>query len=463
MTSTVVPETIPQLDREAVRSLRARLRGQVLQPGDAGYDTNRRIWNGMIDRYPALIARCTGATDVVAAVAFAREQGLPLSVKGGGHGVAGRAVCDGGLMIDCSPMQNVLVNPTRRTVRAGGGVTWGVFDRATQEHGLATTGGVIPSTGIAGLTLGGGIGFLMRHYGLSCDNLIGAKLVTAAGQMLEATPEENPDLLWCLRGGGGNFGVVTSFTYQLHPVGPTVLGGTIVYPLSQAAAVARQFREYTATAPDDITTYLNFGSSPEGDPVVVIVVCHSGSPQEGEATIRPLRTFGTPLADTVCPLPYLEMQSLFAEAHPPGRLNYWKSSMLAELSDAAIDLMIERFAARPTPSLRLNSEHLGGAVGRIDPAATAFGDRAAAYTLIVTGSWTDPAESDANIRWIRETWNALQPYAKPSVYVNYTDAGDEGRTEVAYGANYTRLAALKAKYDPENVFRYNQNILPMRG
>lgn len=458
----VTVDAHPAIDDAAVRALRARLRGKLLQPTDTGYDGARRIWNGMIDRYPALIAQCAGATDVVAAVGFAREHGLPLSVKGGGHGVAGKAVCDGGVMIDCAPMQNIQVNPERRTVRAGGGVTWGSFDQATQAQGLATTGGVIPSTGIAGLTLGGGVGFLMRHYGLSCDNLIGAKIVTANGEMFNATEAENPDLLWGLRGGGGNFGVVTTFTYRLHPVGPTVLGGTIVYPLSQARDVFRHFREYTSTAPDEVTTYLNFGHTPEGDPVVAFVVCYSGPPEKGEDVIRDLRRFGTPIADTVRSIPYLEMQTLFADAFPAGRLNYWKSSFVDGFSDAAIDILVECFAAAPSPTLAMNSEHLGGAVGRVDPDATAFADRTAGYTIIFTGCWTDPAETERNIRWIRETWEAFQPHARASVYVNYTDTGDEGRTQAVYGANYARLAALKAKYDPDNVFRPGQNILPAR-
>jgi FAD/FMN-containing dehydrogenase len=300
---------LPSLDDAAVRAFRAKLRGRLLRPADPGYDEARRVWNGMVDRYPALIARCAGAADVVAAVRFARAHDLAVSVKGGGHGVAGKAVCDGGLMIDCSPMRGIVVNPVRRTVRAGGGVTWGVFDRATQAHGLATTGGVIPSTGIAGLTLGGGIGFLMRHYGLSCDNLIGAKVVTADGEMLNADEAEHADLFWGLRGGGGNFGVVTSFTYRLHPVGPTVLGGAIAYPLADARAVARRYRAFTATAPDEVTTYLNFGSDPDGEPVVSLVVCYGGPPEGGEKVVAPLRAGGQSIADTVRWRPYLEMQS----------------------------------------------------------------------------------------------------------------------------------------------------------
>lgn len=451
---------IGPIDAGAIGAFRDSMRGEVLSPREHGYDAARTVWNAMIDRRPALIARCAGVADVIAAVGFAREQGLLVSVKGGGHSVAGMAVSEGGLMIDLSPMNGIEVDAARQTARAGGGTTWGAFDRETQAHGLATTGGIVPTTGIAGLTLGGGLGYLMRRFGLACDNLLSAEIVTADGDVLTASAEEHPDLFWGLRGGSGNFGVVTSLEYRLHPVGPAVLGGFIFHPFAQARELVRFYREFTATAPDELTTYLAFATSPDGDPVVAFIVCYSGDTEEGEAVLAPLRRFGSPLADTVAVLPYTEVQAFGAPLYPEGRLNYWKSSFLDDLDEGVIEALVEQFAAVPSPQSALAIEHLGGAVGRVAQDATAFGDRSAPYNLVTTGEWLSPAESEQNIQWVRNCWEAVRPYAKETVYVNYVDAGEDVRVKAAYGTNYDRLAALKARYDPTNFFRHNHNVRP---
>jgi FAD/FMN-containing dehydrogenase len=448
------------VDDVAIQAFQESMRGELLRPGDHGYDAARTVWNAMIDRRPALIARCAGAADVIAAVKFATEHELLVSVKGGGHGVAGTAVADGGLMIDLSPMNGIEVDVAGLTARAGGGATWGDLDRETQAHGLATTGGIVPTTGIAGLTLGGGLGYLMRRFGLACDNLLSADVVTADGALLTASADEHPDLFWGLRGGSGNFGIVTSLEFQLHAVGPTVLGGFVFHPFDQAQEVARFYREFTSTAPDELTTHLAFATSPDGHPVVAYLVCYSGPVETGEAVLAPLRSFGSPLADTVGPLPYTEVQTFGAPLYPEGRFNYWKSNFLPGLSDEAIQAVIEQFAAVPSPLSAVVVEHLGGAVARVDQDATAFGDRSATHSLIITGEWVDQAESEQNIQWVRNCWEAVRPYAKETVYVNYVDAGEDARFKAAYGANYERLAALKAKYDPTNFFRHNHNVQP---
>jgi FAD/FMN-containing dehydrogenase len=461
MTTSTRRSAFSALDEAAVQAFGATLRGTALLPGDGGYDDARHVWNAMIDKYPALIAQCTHASDVARAVRFAREQDLPLTVKGGGHGVAGKAVCDGGLMIDLSPMQGIAIDAERRVARVDGGVTWGALDAATQAAGLATTGGVVATTGVIGLTLGGGIGFLMRHVGLSCDNLLAADVVTADGDLLTASDSAHPDLFWGLRGGGGNFGVVTNMTFRLHEV-PAVLGGLIVHPLADAAAVLRFYRDFTAAAPDALGTNLSFAPGPDGQPAVAFSVCYSGPLAEGERVLQPLRTFGRPIADMVRVMSYREVQTLFLDAYPPGQLNYWKSSFLDRLDDEFLERVTERYTAAPSPQRHLHLEHLGGAVGRVAPEATAFSERSAGFTVIVVGAWGNPEETEGNVRWVREAWQELAPFARDSVYINYMAAGDDARTEAAYGANYARLAALKAKYDPTNVFRYNQNIQPAR-
>jgi UDP-N-acetylenolpyruvoylglucosamine reductase len=449
------------IDNAKVQAFKAKLRGQVLTPVDEEYDAARSIWNSLIDRRPALIARCADAGDVVASVQFARELGLDVAIRGGGHGVAGYAVCDGGLMIDLSPMQGLEIDPDRRIARVEAGLSWGTLDRETQKHGLATTGGIIPTTGIAGLTLGGGLGYLMRSCGLACDNVLSAEVVTADGQQIRASADENADLFWGLRGGGGNFGIVTRFEFQLHPVGPTVLGGLILHPIERAREATRVYREFNKTAPDELIVHISFATSPEGHPLVVFIVCYNGPIEEGEQVIKPLREFGPPLADMVAPIPYTEMQARAEPLFPYGRLHYWKSSFVRELSDEAIETAIAQFATVPSPLSGVTFEQLGGAMSRVGPNETAFGDRSAPYSLIITSQWEDRADSDQNIQWARDCWDAMQPFSKDEVYINYIDQGDEARVKDAFTASsYDRLVALKNTYDRTNFLHLNQNIAP---
>jgi FAD/FMN-containing dehydrogenase len=453
--------TMPSLDRTAVDGLRAALSGALLGPNDGDYEAARHVWNGMVDRRPALIARCASPADVQAALAFARPAGLAVAVRGGGHSAAGLGTCDGGVLIDLSPMNRVTVDPGSRTAVAGGGTTWGRYDAATQAHGLASTGGAISTTGIGGLTLGGGIGWLMRKHGLACDNLTGAEVVTADGQVVTASADENPDLLWALRGGGGNFGVVTSFTYRLHPVSQ-VLGGLLVHPAERAGELLRFYREQTSRASDELTTFAGLLHSPEGAPISALVTCHCGEPAQAEADMRPLREFGPPLADQVGPMPYTALQSMLDEGFPPGMQVYWTAHFLTGLSDAAIDTLVEHFGRITSPLSAILIEHLGGAVARVGADESAFAYRDAPYNLAVIARWTDPAESaERHVAWARGVREAMRPFAQ-GVYVNYLGVGDEAeRVLSAYGdRTYARLAAIKAAYDPENVFRVNQNIRP---
>jgi FAD/FMN-containing dehydrogenase len=448
-------------DDTAIGELRATLRGPLLQPGDPGYDTARTIDNAMIDRRPALIARCAGVADVLGAVRFARTHHLLVSVRAGGHNVAGNAVCDGGLMIDLSPMKGLRVDPGGRTVHAQAGVTWGDFDAETQAFGLATTGGVISTTGVAGLTLGGGVGWLNGRFGLACDNLISADVVTADGQFLRASEQENAELFWGLRGGGGNFGIVTSFEYRLHPVGPTMLGGPVFHPAARARDVLRFYREFSAGEPDELTTYAGLLTGPDGTPLVGIVPCYAGPPEQGEKLVERLRRFGPPVADMIGPMPYLAVQRMFDAAFPPGRYNYWKSSLAPELSDQLIDAVVDHVARVPSPHSAVMLEHYHGAYSRKPPTATAYSHRRTTYDVVIIANWTDPADHDRNIAWARDLFAAVQPQVSRAVYVNFLDR-DEGadRIRAAYGENYDRLVALKRKYDPTNFFRMNQNIRP---
>jgi FAD/FMN-containing dehydrogenase len=452
------------LGEETVAAFKATLRGTLLRAGDAGYDEARTLWNAMIDKHPALIVRCAGVADVISAVNFARSHDLLVAVRGGGHNVAGNAVCDGGLMIDLSPMQSVRVDPVQRTARAEGGVTWGEFDHETQAFGLATTGGVIPTTGIAGLTLGGGIGWLMGKHGLSCDNLLSVDIVTADGKLLHASASENADLFWGVRGGGGNFGVVTSFEYQLHPVSQ-ILGGMVIHPLEKAPEVLRFYREFTRTAPDALIAFASLLTSPDGAPVVALIVCYNGPQAEGEKVLQPLRAFGPPLVDQIGPMAYTALQHMLVEGFPPGQQNYWKSNFLRDLSDDAIAVIIDGFKRAPAPTSAVAIEYIGGAVSRVSDDATAFNHRRSPYNLLIVGIWPKPADNAANIRWVREFWDAAQPFSSGGVYVNYLgQTADEGaeRIKEAYGvAKYERLLALKKQYDPTNLFRLNQNINPL--
>jgi hypothetical protein len=451
---------IPELGADALRKFQASVQGEVFQPGHPGYDPARRLHNAMIDRRPALIVRCREISDVLRSVEFARSHNLLVAVRGGGHNVAGKALCDNGMAIDLSAMRGIEVDPAAGTVRAQGGLTWGEFDRKTQDYGLATTGGFISTTGIAGLTLGGGLGWLMRKYGLACDNLRSVEIVTADGQLLTANATHHPDLFWAVRGGGGNFGIVTSFEYQLHRVGQ-LLAGIVFFPLEQAQAALRFYRELVSTAPDELMAYAVLLTSPEGTRLCAIPVCYVGPLEAGEPMLRPVRSFGRPAADLVRPMAYAEIQRMFDPGFPSGRLNYWKSSFLRELSDEAIDTLIAQFAAVSSPFSAVALEPFGGAVGRVGIDETAFPHRRALYSLVIVGMWTDPEESATNIRWTRGFWNAMQPFASDAVYVNYLDADDADRVPAAYGAaTYQRLRLVKERYDPENFFRVNQNIGP---
>jgi FAD/FMN-containing dehydrogenase len=461
MTLELPANSTVEIDDTAVDGLRASLGGTVLRSGDDGYDDARTIFNAMIDRRPGLIARGTATGDVARAVRFARERGLVVSVRGGGHNVAGNAVCDGGLMVDLTPMKGVRVDPAARTVRAQGGVTWREFDRETQTYGLATTGGAISSTGIAGLTLGGGFGWLGRSYGMSCDNLISADVVLADGSIVNASADENADLFWGLRGGGGNFGVVTSFEYRLHPV-TSILGGMLIYPFEQAGAVLRAARDFNQSSPDEMSIFGVLLTSPEGAKVVALLVCYNGPIEQGEALLRPLRENMSPIADLVAPITYEQQQTLLDEGFPFGLQNYWKSEFLKSLPDAAIDVLVEQFSSVPSPLSALVLEQFGGAYRRVGAEETAFAHRDWDYNFLIISRWTDPAEADQHIQWARDVWQAVQPYASGSVYVNYLEPGQEGadRIRAAYGPVYDRLVALKNRYDPTNFFRLNQNIQP---
>ena len=449
------------LDDDAIAALGASLGGPVLRPGEAGYDEARTIFNGMIDRKPALIARCTSTGDVVKAVRFAREHELEVSVRGGGHNVAGIAITNGGLMLDLTPMKGIRVDAAARTVRAQGGVTWREFDRETQAFGLATTGGAISSTGIAGLTLGGGFGWLGRSYGMACDNLISADVVLADGSVVTASESENADLFWGLRGGGGNFGVVTALEYKLYPVNG-VLGGMLVYPIEQANGVLRAMRDFNETSPNAMSVFAALMTSPEGARIVALLVCYNGPAEDGNALLQPLRERTSPMADMVGPISYEQQQTLLDEGFPFGLQNYWKSEFLKGLTDEAIDTIVERFSSVTSPLTGIVLEQFGGAYRRVAEDDTAFAHRDWDYNFLIVSRWTDPSDSAPHIQWARDTWQAVQPYASGRVYVNYLEGGDEGadRIRAAYGPVYDRLVALKQRYDPSNFFHLNQNIKP---
>ncbi len=452
-----------------LQSLRAGLRGALLQPGDPGYDGARHVWNGSIDRKPALIARCTGAADVIAAVAFARANGLLVSVRGGGHNVTGNAVCDGGLMIDLSPMKGVRVDPVARTVRAQGGVTWGELDHETQAFGLATTGGQISTTGIAGLTLGGGLGWLMRKCGLVVDNLLSADVVLADGRFLTCNATEHADLFWGLRGGGGNLGLVTAFEYRLHPIGPTVTGGVLLYPAARAREALRFYRDYMATASEDEMVAFAFQSAPpapfvpaavQGAPVVALALCHVGSPAEGQRAVARLRAFGPPLAEAMGPMPYTAVQSMMDEGMPFGRHVYLRNDHLTGLGDDVIDVCVRQAEAVTSPLSIVVVIPLGGAVARVGEHDTAFSHRQTPFDIDVFGIWTDPRESDRHLAWGRGFGAALQPFSR-GAYINEMGSEGDERIRAAYNPqNYARLVALKNTYDPTNFWRMNQNIKP---
>ncbi len=449
---------------DVVSQLQRTFSGQLLLPSDPGYDDARSIHNGLIDKRPSLIARCRGVADIADAIKVARDRTLEIAVRGGGHNVAGRATTDGGIMIDLSAMTGMHVDAKARTIRAQGGVTWGGFNRETQLFGLAATGGVVSTTGVGGLTLGGGIGWLTSKHGLALDNLISAEIVLADGRVVTASMADNPDLFWGLRGGGGNFGVAASLEFRLYPVGPLVTAGVIAWPLSAARDVMRFYREITASLPDEFMIYAAFlhAEDAPATKLIAIVLCHCGSLEAGERAVQPIKQFGTPVMDAIGAMPYTDLNMMLDASYPRGALNYWKSSFLSGLSDAAIDTMIDCFAECQTPESHFVLEHFHGAVTRIGVADTAFPFRSEGYNFLILGQWTHRKDSDAAITWARKAYSAMQPFVGTSRYVNYL--GDDETTDSvasAYGTNYRRLQKVKATYDPENVFRMNQNIRPL--
>jgi FAD/FMN-containing dehydrogenase len=449
-----------------VALLRRTIRGEVVVPGDVAYDQARKVWNGMVDRRPAAIVFCAGSDDVVAAVKFARSRDLLAAVRAGGHNIAGASVCDGGLVIDLSRMKQIEVDPIRRTARAQAGLNLGEFDTATQAHGLATTMGVNADTGIAGLTLGGGFGKLGRKYGLSIDNLVSVEIVAADGRLLRASATEHQDLFWAVRGGGGNFGIVTSFEYRLYPVGPMLLAGSILHPYDRARDAMRFYQAFASTAPDALSLDGALATTPSGERVFSISACYIGPIDEGERVIKPLRAYGAPIQDQIANRSYVDIQSAGDANFPRGRRYYWKAQFLRELTDVAIDTLLTTYATAPAESL-LVLQHVGGAIARVPVTATPYGNREALYDCFPISIWDNPKEDAPRIRWVRELWDAMRPFSTGGVYAN--NLGEEGteRIEAAYGENYARLLALKNKYDPTNFFRLNQNIQPttkiMRG
>ncbi len=456
------------LKETAIQQFRASLRGQVIGPKDEGYDEARKVFNGMIDRRPALIARCAGAADVQRAVTFARDQGLVVSVRAGGHSVNGYGVCEGGLMIDLSLMKGIKVDPQAQTTEAEAGLVWGELDAATQEQGLAVTGGRIPGTGVAGLTLGSGSGWLERKLGYTVDSMLGAEVVTADGRLLRASAEENPDLFWGLRGGGGNFGIVTSLRLKLHPIGPIVYGGMLAFPRDRARDILRTYRDFMETAPDDVGGALALITAPpapfvpedlQGKPAIAMVVCYTGDPAEGEKAIRPLLELGPPLR-MVQPMPYVAVQGLLDPMNPPGMRNYWKADMYPQLPDAALEALVDAAAGPPSPLTTIIVQPLGGAVHRVADDATAIGWRSAKWAIHVLGMWPDAREDDRNIAWVRGIAQTLKPWAQEGAYLNYLMDEGEQAVRDSFGRHYQRMVDLKKKYDPTNFFRLNQNISP---
>jgi hypothetical protein len=451
------------MDQRNVSDLAGQLDGSLQRPGDPEYDEARTIWNAMIDRRPALIVRCVSTADVVAAVRFARELDMLVSVRGGGHNVAGNAVCDEGLMIDLTLMNDVDVDPKAGTVTAEGGCTLAAIDTASHAHGLAVPAGIVSETGVGGLALGGGVGWLVRKYGMTCDNLISAEVISADGKVLTASANENDDLFWGLRGGGGNFGIVTSFKFQAHPV-TNVIGGMIIHPREAARDVYRFYRDFTKNAPIELTAYCACLSTPDGAPVTAIIACYCGDPDSGDNVLKPLREFGSPIADTLTLIPRIEMQTMFDSGFPYGNRNYWKSCFIDELTDDAIDLIVEHANRITSPlSAMMIEYYYGGPSSEIGETETAFAHRNAQYDLGVIGQWQDAAEDAEHMNWARDAYAALEPYSNGRIYANLIGADqmtEDTQLRAVFGVNYERLVALKRKYDPTNFFRMNQNIAP---
>ena len=450
---------ISSIDAGAAQTLRRTIGGQLITSSDPGYDSARKVWNGLVDRHPGAIAYCASVGDIAACVRFARERDLATAIRSGGHACAGTALCDGGLVIDTSRMREVSVDPKSRTARAGAGARWREFDRATQASGLATTGGTDSEVGIAGLTLGGGNGWLMGIHGATCDNLLALDVVTADGATIRASATEHPDLFWAMRGGGGNFGIATAFEYRLHPVGPEVIGGMVTYPYSRARQVLEFFRDFSNTAPDELTVYACLICTEAGAPAIGLAACYAGPMDAAEQAVRPLRTCGTPIDDELRPMPYPELQTMMDAARPAGRRCAMRSHFMRELSDGVLDAIVEHFARTPSPLSVAIIEHCHGAIARVALDATAFALRASPFHFEIIGFWDDPAATGANLKWVTDFFNATQPFSSGEVYVNSLDQG-ESRIHEAYRSNYQRLTKIKARYDPSNFFRHNQNIIP---
>lgn len=449
------------------QALAARMRGRVILPDDAAYEQARRVWNGMIDKRPAVIARCAGTADVIAALEYARDSHLPVTARGGGHGVAGKATCDDGVVIDLSDMDGVHVDHRARTARVGPGATWGQVDRETQAFGLAVTGGVDSRTGVAGLTLGGGVGYLSRAFGLTADNLISAEVVLADGRVVTASEDQNADLFWALRGGGGNFGMVTSFQFRLHEVGPEVMTAQAFYPMAEAGRVLAGYRDFMTAAPDETTCYALFVNVPPVEPfpeeefgktTLALVACHAGDMAEGETVLAPLAELGEPMFSLVAPMPYAVLQSSFDAGAPDGGRYYWKAAYLDDLSDDLIATLTGRVHPLPGPYSNVFIEPMGGAISRVDSQATAFPHRSARFGFGISSGWADPADDESAVAWTRELYEALAPNAAKRVYTNYVDRDERERLDEVWGENRTRLARVKTKYDPEGVFEGNVPI-----
>ena len=444
---------------DRIERFRAAFRGEVIQPGDAGYEMARKIWNASIYKHPGIIARCSGVADVVSAVNFARENDLLVAVRGGGHNVAGKALCDDGIVIDLSGMKGIHVDAKNHTARVQGGATLGDVDRETHVFGLAVPAGLISKTGIAGLTLGGGVGWLVRKYGLTCDNVLSFDIVTADGKPRVASANENEDLFWALRGGGGNFGVVTSFEFRAHPVS-TVLGGMVMYPRDRAVEVLRFYREFTQSAPVELTAYIALLHTPDGIPAVAVIACYCGDVTEGEKVFKPLRTFGSPMVDVIQPMPFPQMQTFLDAGFPHGNHNYWKSTFLRDFSDDAIVVLVEHANRATSPLSGVTIEYYGGGASRVGVSETAFAQRQAQYDVVILAQWVDPGESQRHIEWARGLADSMRPFSSGAYLLNFLGEEGEDKIKAAFGPNYDRLKAIKKKYDPENFFRMNQNIKP---
>ena len=446
-----------QVDGAAIDAFATGLAGRAIRPSDSDYEQARRIWNASIDRHPGLIVRVRDTPDVVATIRFARANDIAVTIRGGGHNVAGRALCDEGLVVDLSDMRAVIVDPPARTVRVQGGATLGDLDRETHAHGLAVPAGIVSATGIAGLTLGGGVGWLVRRYGLSCDNVLSMNLVDADGAVLTASADENPDLFWALKGGGGNFGVVTDFTFQAHPVS-TVLGGMLVWPRDRAGDVLRFYRDFMARAPEELTCYCALVTSPEGMPIVVALACWSGEIAKGEDVLAPLRGFGPPVADMIAPMPFPAMQRILDGGFPDGAHNYWRSSFVHGLTDEVIDTIVDFGSRMESPLSATLIEYYGGAAGRVDPASSAFAQRSADYNIGMTAQWLDPAESAKHMAWTRAFYDAIEPHAHGSHLLNFNSEASDAVVQAAFGEHYARLAEVKRRYDPTNFFSHDLNL-----